>query len=69
MSAHFPYEALKRSPAWKILEKGIADLVANGDITENTARRYVVGYLCRLLADRGMLPEARRRAPARRKGA
>jgi hypothetical protein len=32
---------------WKAIDKGIADLVGNGDIIEKADRKYIVGYLCK----------------------
>jgi hypothetical protein len=37
------------TPAWKILDKAIADLVDNTDIVEQTRRDYIVGYICKKL--------------------
>jgi len=42
-----PYSRWEGTPLWKTIEKGIADLVENNDITEKTDRKYVVGYLCK----------------------
>lgn len=44
-----PYRGYEGSPTWAVLEKGIRDLVENADIEEKTPRRYIVGYLCKLL--------------------
>ena len=45
MNQDHPYKKLERTQTWKTIEKAIADLIDNGDITEATARRYIVGYL------------------------
>jgi len=44
-----PYEMYRGTPAWKILDKAIADLVDNTDIVEQTRRDYIVGYICKKL--------------------
>jgi hypothetical protein len=44
-----PYEIYRGTPAWKILDKAIADLVENTDIVEQTRRDYIVGYICKKL--------------------
>ncbi|MBI1337367.1 MAG: hypothetical protein GC164_10445 [Phycisphaera sp.] len=48
----YPYKRYEKSGIWKTLDKGIADLVNNGDVAEQTDRRYIVGYLTKLLLDR-----------------
>ena len=48
-----PYTKFEDTKLWKILNKGIGDLVANEDLKELTDREHVVGYLCTLLI-RGM---------------
>jgi hypothetical protein len=42
-----PYLEYESDPLWPLLDKGISDLVANGDLIEQTERAYVVGYLCK----------------------
>ena len=44
-----PYEAYTSSFLWRIVDRGIGDLVKNGDLREMAPREYVVGYLCKLL--------------------
>jgi hypothetical protein len=48
-----PYAKFEDTKLWKILNKGIADLVTNEDLKELTDREHVVGYLCKVLS-RGM---------------
>lgn len=43
MTRH-PYMDYEKHPIWAVVEKGIADLVSNGDLSEMTARQYVVGF-------------------------
>ena len=45
MSRQHPYKALENTPEWRAIEKAVADLVRNGDMVEQTARQYVVGYI------------------------
>lgn len=54
--AHCPYQEFERHPAWQVLDRGIDALVENGDIHETTARRYIIGYLCKLLIESGLVP-------------
>ena len=51
MSTPHPYKDYEQLRAWKVLNQGLADLVANGDIEQKTASVYIVGYLSKLLAD------------------
>ena len=46
-----PYETYKHTPLWNVVDRGIADLVSNGDLEETTDRTYIVGYLCKLLSE------------------
>jgi hypothetical protein len=47
-----PYAQYEGTELWKSLEKGIADLVRNKDVKEQTPRPYIVGYLCKVIASR-----------------
>ena len=49
--ANHPYKNLERLAAWKVVELAIADLAENGDIKEETARKYIVGYLVKKLRE------------------
>ncbi|MDC7783388.1 hypothetical protein [Priestia megaterium] len=44
-----PYKQLEGTPLWKVIDKGINDLVENEDLEETTSREYIVGYLCKLI--------------------
>jgi len=44
-----PYEEFEKTRLWRVLNKGILDLVKNKDLVETTGREYVVGYLCKVL--------------------
>jgi len=35
---------------WTSVETALTDLVANGDLVEQTNRKYIVGYFCKVLA-------------------
>ena len=35
---------------WASVDTALTDLVANGDLVEQTNRKYIVGYFCKLLA-------------------
>ncbi|MGC2656764.1 MAG: RHS repeat-associated core domain-containing protein [Bryobacteraceae bacterium] len=45
-----PYVKYEGTAIWTSLETAISDLVANGDLVEQTNRKYIVGYLCKVLA-------------------
>jgi hypothetical protein len=44
-----PYKKYESHRYWKLLNKGISDLVGNQDLMEKAARPYIAGYLCKLL--------------------
>jgi cystathionine beta-lyase/cystathionine gamma-synthase len=52
----FPYAPLTSHPAWDALDKAIADLEANDDLTLQTAREYAVGYIVQALVKSGLVP-------------
>jgi hypothetical protein len=41
-----PYKEYEGTELWNIIWNCIEDLVENDDLEENTAREYIVGYLC-----------------------
>lgn len=49
-TAH-PYEKLEKTPIWALVDRAIAALIKNKDIELTTRREYVVGYICKTLAD------------------
>jgi len=63
VSDDYPYQQYEGTHNWKIVEHAINDLVENGDLIERTNRRYVVGYICKLLAE----PASNRSVEAERK--
>jgi hypothetical protein len=42
--------AYEGTPLWHAVDKAIAELVANGDPSELTPRRYIVGRICERVA-------------------
>ena len=46
-----PYEEFEGTPLWDSLAKAVCELVENDDILERTERVYIVGYLCKCVAD------------------
>lgn len=47
-----PYVRFVETETWAILNVAFDELVGNGDIVEQTNRDYIVGYLCKALAER-----------------
>jgi hypothetical protein len=46
-----PYKKYEAEPIWAIIERAIRDLSRNGDIQEETDRRYIVGFLCKQILE------------------
>lgn len=46
-----PYKLHEDTQLWKTLNRGIEQLVENGDISESTSREHIVGYLCQMIAE------------------
>ncbi|WP_195913919.1 hypothetical protein [Planomicrobium sp. YIM 101495] len=46
-----PYEKYENTEQWKKVNQVIAELVENQDIEELTKREYIVGYICKKLAE------------------
>jgi len=55
MKNKHPYQEFEALPVWAVLGRGIEELRANGDIEEKTARRYIVGYLAKMLHESGLI--------------
>jgi hypothetical protein len=51
----FPYEKFQTTKAWNIVDDAIGQLVENKDLTETTARRYIVGFILKQLSDNKLL--------------
>jgi hypothetical protein len=45
-----PYMKFEGSVLWRSVEKGIVNLVKNGDLKELTSREYIVGLICQAIA-------------------
>ena len=56
-----PYEAFEELSVWQVIDAEVSSLVANRDLEETTARRYIVGSLCKALHDAAMLSAAAKR--------
>jgi hypothetical protein len=53
ISSKHPYVEYEGSKEWRILDAEITELVRNNDLVEQTDRRYIVGALCKALAQKG----------------
>jgi hypothetical protein len=42
-----PYVDYESHPLWVVIEQAIDQLVENNDLTEQTPREYIVGYICK----------------------
>lgn len=56
MTAH-PYAQYEKLRIWQVIDAEIDALVSNNDLTETTARPYIVGSLCKALDKAGLLPQ------------
>jgi hypothetical protein len=45
-----PYLKYEGTTTWASVESALANLVGNGDLVEQTSRKYIVGYFCKVLA-------------------
>ena len=53
-----PFAEHRDTRLWSAIEESIDELIATHEISVNTARDYVVGYLCReLVAKKVIAPE------------
>ena len=50
-----PYAHFEGTAIWEAITAAIADLEENQDIELTTVREYVIGYLCKQLAERQLL--------------
>ena len=53
-----PYTEYIDTPLWRALASALADLEASREITVETGRDYVIGYLCRELAAKWVIASA-----------
>jgi hypothetical protein len=50
----YPYEALESDPLWTVVEDAIRELVENGDVSEQTPRNYIVGFIVKNIRKLGV---------------
>ena len=50
-----PYTAYQDTHLWRAVASMVAELEANGEVRVETAPEYVIGYLCRELAVKGVV--------------
>jgi hypothetical protein len=53
-SQEHPYLGFAGSPQWSVIDRALQELARNRDLVETTAHEYIVGYLCKALADTQM---------------
>jgi hypothetical protein len=53
-----PYTEYIDTPLWRALVSALADLEASHEITIETGRDYVVGYICQELAAKWVIASA-----------
>jgi len=46
-----PYSGLTTTPQWAVIDRAVLELAENQDLVETTAHEYIVGYLCKALAE------------------
>ncbi|HEX6599759.1 MAG TPA: hypothetical protein VF034_10595 [Gemmatimonadaceae bacterium] len=49
------YTAYQETHLWRAVASVVADLQASGEVRVETAPEYVIGYLCRELAAKGVV--------------
>ena len=55
-----PYNEHEGTALWSAIDKEVASLEKNGDIELRTAREYIVGSLCKRLANTGLVTKTKR---------
>jgi hypothetical protein len=53
-----PFDEYRDTPLWNAIENTLAELVATRELRVDTAREYVIGYLCRELEAKGIITAA-----------
>lgn len=61
--ADHPYKKYENLQVWRVLKQGVEDLQTNGDLEEKTARTHIIGYLCKLLDEAGLIGSSAPVAP------
>ena len=46
-----PYQRFEGTPEWVSIDRALLELTKNRDVVETTRHEYVVGYLCKALAE------------------
>ena len=54
MKTEHPYRAFEQTRLWELIEKVVTDLESNRDLQFTTAPEYIVGYICKQLANHGV---------------
>jgi len=52
-----PYIQFENTKLWKAIDVEIEDLEKNNDLVLQTAREYVIGYLCKNLVEDGIVTD------------
>lgn len=54
-----PYVEYENTPLWRAIEKALAEMEENHDLSLSTWHQYVVGFVCKQLATKDLVkPEA-----------
>jgi hypothetical protein len=48
---HHPYAEYENTQLWIVIDKSLSVLEYNQDIKLTTARKYVIGYICKQISD------------------
>jgi hypothetical protein len=51
-----PYEVFEADPLWNVVSDAMQNLAKNGDVAEQTAREYIVGYIVKSMRESGQAP-------------
>jgi hypothetical protein len=49
-TSQHPYVQFEGTKVWQIIDAELSALVKNGDVIEQTDRRYIIGSFCKALA-------------------
>ena len=48
-----PYAEFEADPLWRVVDDALCNLIKNGDLSEQTSRAYIVGYLVKNIRESG----------------
>ena len=48
-----PCEEFEADPLWEVVEDAMRDLAKNGDVSEQTSRAYIVGFIVKSIRQSG----------------